>query len=72
MLKQGNYMLASKVNNFLFNYYESIFNSLLDNPIPTYQGELGSYYITSDIKGIVDEDTFKEMECECVTYVINK
>jgi hypothetical protein len=70
MLKNGNYMLVSKVNEFIGTHFKSCTESL--NPLPTHSGELGEYYDTNDIKGVIPKDVFQEMECDCVTYMILK
>jgi hypothetical protein len=68
MLNTGNYMLVSKVKEFIGTHFKSCTESL--NPLPTHSGELGEYYDTDDIKGAIPKDVFQEMECDCVTYMI--
>jgi hypothetical protein len=68
MLNTGNYMLVSKVKEFIGTHFKSCTESL--NPLPTHSGELGEYYDTDDIKGVIPKDVFQEMECDCVTYMI--
>jgi len=68
MLKPGNYMLVSKVKEFITQYFELYVDAI--NGLPTHQGELGEYYRTNDLRSVIYDDIFVEMECECVTYMI--
>jgi hypothetical protein len=68
MLKTGNYMLVSKVNEFIRAHFQSYVESL--KPLPTHSGKLGEYYDTDDIRKVIYDDVFQEMECDCVTYMI--
>jgi hypothetical protein len=68
MLNPGNYMSVSKVNEFIAKYFKLYVNAI--NALPTHQGELGEYYDTNDLRSVIYDDIFVEMECECVTYMI--
>jgi hypothetical protein len=68
MLNPGNYMLASKVREFIDKYFDS-YAEIVDT-LPTHQGELGEYYNTNDLRSVIYDDIFVELECNCVTYMI--
>jgi hypothetical protein len=68
MLNTGNYMLVSKVKEFIGAHFQSYVESL--KPLPTHSGKLGEYYDTDDIRKVIYDDVFQEMECDCVTYMI--
>jgi hypothetical protein len=68
MLNPGNYMLVSKVNEFIGTHFD-LYAEVVDT-LPTHQGELGKYYDTNDLRSVIYYDIFVEMECDCVTYMI--
>jgi hypothetical protein len=68
MLKPGNYMLVSKVNEFIGTHFD-LYAEVVDT-LPTHQGELGEYYDTNDLRSVIYDDIFVELECNCVTYMI--
>jgi hypothetical protein len=68
MLNPGNYMLARRVREFItkyFEYYADVIEAL-----PTHKGELGEYYNTDGLRGVLYDDIFVELECHCVTYMV--
>ena len=67
-LKPGRYMKVDTVSYFLCNNFPSQFKEL--SSLQIYPGEYDTYYSTSDLKKIMSESLFKEMECECTTHVI--
>jgi len=68
MLNPGNYMSVSKVNEFIGTHY-NLYPGVLDE-LPIHQGELGEYYDTNDLRSVIYDDIFVDLECNCVTYMI--
>jgi hypothetical protein len=67
-LKPGRYMKVDPVSYFLCNNFPSQFKALAQLEI--HPGEYAIYYSTSDLKKIMSESLFKELECECTTHLI--
>jgi|688.fasta_scaffold2073270_2 hypothetical protein len=70
-LHPGIYMRTSSVISWLdanlpaHKYVEQIMDVC-----PIYQGSESNYFSTEDLKSIIKSDMFKEMECDCITYII--
>jgi hypothetical protein len=70
-LQPGNYMRTKAVINWLdtnlpaHKYAEQIMDEC-----PIYQGSESNYFLTEDLKSIIKPELFREMECDCTTYVI--
>jgi hypothetical protein len=60
-------MKTSSVFNFLRLAPMHTMNA---NKLEKHIGEYDVYFSTSDLKTIMSEAMFKEMECECVTHLI--
>ena len=69
-LKPGNYMKVSKVNEFIENHFKFTLSDIVKKTCKIHEGEFDSYYDTADLKNVCAPFIFKEMECDCVTYMI--
>ena len=69
-LQPGNYMKVSKVNEFIENHFKFTLNDIVKSVCKTYESEHGIYYNTKDLQNVITPFIFKEMECNCVTYMI--
>jgi hypothetical protein len=67
-LAPGRYMKVDKVNEFIQKYNSQSLPSILR--LDTHQGEFDLYYSVKDLKGIVDNEFFRNMECDVVTHLI--
>ena len=67
ILKPGCYMKTTSVLRFLSIYpiqYMEV------NNLQKHIGEYDVYFSTSDLKSIMTEKVYKEMECEVITHMI--
>jgi len=67
-LLPGRYMKISKVNEYLQKYNSQALPFILRLDI--HEGEHDVYYSTIDLKKILKEDFFRDMECSVVTHLI--
>jgi len=67
-LQPGNYMKVTSVRLFLAKHFP--IQEMNANKLPKHDGELDVYFKTSDLKTVMDESIFKEMECEVITHMI--
>jgi hypothetical protein len=66
-LKPGNYMKTTSVIQFLSNAPSHQMNV---DKCEKHIGEIDVYFSTSDLKNVMSENMFRQMECECVTHMI--
>jgi hypothetical protein len=66
-LKPGNYMKTTSVIQFLSNASSHQMNV---DKCEKHIGEIDVYFSTSDLKNVMSENMFRQMECECVTHMI--
>ena len=66
-LQSGNYMKVTPVRSFLAKYPIQCMSA---DKLTTYMGEHDVYFNTSDLKPLMSESIFKELECEVVTHMI--
>jgi len=66
-LKPGCYMKTTSVLRFLSIFPTECMNA---NKLSKHKGEYDVYFSTSDLKTIMSESLFKEIECECTTHLI--
>ena len=70
-LQPGSYMRTRAVIDWV--------NTVLPNPkfaeqifdeCTIFKGKESNYFSTGELKTIIKEDLFREMECDCITYII--
>lgn len=66
-LKPGNYMKVTSVRIFLGSMPIHLMRA---NQLKTHKGECNVYFSTEDLKTIMSESVFREMECQCITHMI--
>jgi hypothetical protein len=66
-LQSGNYMKTTQVLDFLRIYPTQCAKA---NQLTKHIGEYNVYFNTEDLKPIMDNEMFREMECYCVTHMI--
>ena len=67
-LQPGNYMKVTSVRLFLAKHFP--IQEMNANKLTKHIGEYDVYFNTSDLKTVMDESIFKEMECEVITHMI--
>ncbi len=67
-LQPGNYMKVTPVRLFLSKYHPLI--EMKANRLPKHTGEYDVYFSTTDLKTIMDQSLFRDLECECITHMI--
>jgi hypothetical protein len=66
-LKPGNYMKTTSVIKFFSNAPTHL---VYVEKCEKHIGEYDVYFSTADLKNIMSENMFREMESECVTHMI--
>jgi hypothetical protein len=66
-LKPGQYMKTLSVLRFLS---KAPIHQMNANKCEKHIGEYDVYFSTSDLKKIMSEAMFQEMECNCITFII--
>ena len=66
-LQSGNYMKVTPVRLFLAMYPIECMNA---NKLEKHMGEYDVYFKTSDLKTIMSDSIFLELECEVITHMI--
>ena len=66
-LQSGNYMQVTSVRLFLAKHFpiQEMYANYLDKHIDEYD----VYFNTSDLKTVMSESIFKELECEVTTHM---
>jgi len=67
-LLPGQYMKTTSVLQFISKWFPTQILKIQD--LKKHLGEYDVYFSTADLKSVMGEDRFKEMECDCVTYMI--
>jgi len=68
-LLPGQYMKTTSVLQFISKWFPTQILKIQD--LEKHIGELDVYFSTADLKSVMGEDRFKEMECDCVTHIIS-
>jgi len=66
-LQSGNYMKVTPVRLFLAMHPIECMNA---NKLEKHMGEYDVYFKTSDLKTIMSDSIFRELECEVTTHMI--
>ena len=66
-LQSGNYMKVTPVRLFLAKHPIECMNA---NKLEKHMGEYDVYFKTSDLKNIMSDSIFCELECEVITHMI--
>ena len=69
-LQPGNYMKVFRVNEWIQNHFKSTLGDCVEKTCKPHQGETDLFYSVQDLRSVVSPDLFKEMKCDCVTYMI--
>ena len=67
-LLPGQYMKTTSVLRFISKWFPTQILKIQD--LKKHLGEYDVYFSTADLKSVMGEDRFKEMECDCITYII--
>jgi hypothetical protein len=67
-LQPGNYMKVTPVRLFLAKHFP--IQEMNANKLPKHEGEFDVYFQTSDLKTVMNESQFRELECEVITHMI--
>jgi hypothetical protein len=68
-LLPGQYMKVTSVLQFISKWFPTQILKIKD--LERHIGEYDVYFSTADLKSVMGEDRFKEMECDCVTHIIS-
>ena len=70
-LQPGSYMRTKSVISWLnSNLPNHKYSEQILDDCKIYKGTESNYFSTEDLKTIIKSDMFKEMECDCITYII--
>ena len=70
-LQPGSYMRTKSVISWLnSNLPNHKYTEQILDDCKIYIGSESSYFSTKELKPIIKEDMFREMECDCITYTI--
>jgi len=70
-LQPGSYMRTKSVVSWLnSNLPKHKYAEKILDECEIYKGSESNYFSTEDLKSIIKEDMFREMECDCITYII--
>ena len=68
-LSPGQYMKTTSVLRFISKWFPSQILKIKD--LKKHEGEYDVYFSTADLKSVMSEDIFTEMEMDCVTHIIS-
>lgn len=68
-LLPGQYMKTTSVLQFISKWFPTQILKIQD--LKKHLGEYDVYFSTADLKSVMGEDIFKEMEYDCVTHIIS-
>jgi hypothetical protein len=69
-LQPGTYMKAFKVKEFIQNHFKFTLGDIVEKTCKIHQGETDQFYSVQDLRSVIAPDLMREMECDCVTYMI--
>ena len=70
-LKPGSYMRTRTVINWVNTVLPNHkYADLIFDECTVFKGTESNYFSTAELKTIIKEDLFREMECDCITYII--
>lgn len=70
-LQPGIYMKTRSVISWLdANLPNHKYAEQIIDECPIYKGSESNYFLTEDLKSIIKPDLFREMESDCITYII--
>ena len=68
-LLPGQYMKTTSVLQFISKWFPTQILKIQD--LKKHLGEYDVYFSTADLKSVMSEDIFKEMEMDCITHIIS-
>ena len=70
-LPPGSYMRTKSVISWLnSNLPNHKYSEQILDDCQIYKGTESNYFSTGELKTIIKENLFREMECDCITYII--